>query len=472
MTTTDAPLQPDTDATGSFMATPVPTATSRNSDATEVVAPITDWDAFSFDTRQVHVGEYADENRGARIPPLTLSAGYVFDSFDDGAARFNGGSREPIYSRQGNPTNAVAEQRLASLEGGTACVAVSSGQAAISAALFALAESGEHIVSTASIYGGTRILLGRSFRRMGIEVDYVWDTDSDAAWDAVIRPETKAIFTETIPNPRNDVVDIARIAAVARRHGIPLVVDNTVATPYLIRPFEHGADIVVHSTTKFLSGHGAGVSGAIVDGGTFDWAASSRRYPLLTDSLRPGLPSLLDRFGPAAYAQYVREAVVNDVGPSLSPFNGFLLHQGIETLSLRMERHVDNAIAIAHWLEEQPEVEVVDYAGLPSSPLHEIAQKYYNDRTGSVFAVTVKGGTEGARAFTNGLRVFSRMTGIGDTRSMVLHPLTTTHASFAPDLNARLGIQAGMLRLSVGIESLDDLLLDLRGGLDRVTGIL
>jgi len=434
----------------------------------EVATPITDWNDFSFDTRQVHVGEYADENRGARIPPLTLSAGYVFESFDDGASRFSGDSREPIYSRQGNPTNAVAEQRLASLEGGTACVAVSSGQAAISAALFALAESGEHIVSTASIYGGTRILLGRSFRRMGIAVDYVWDTDSDAAWDAVIRPETKAIFTETIPNPRNDVVDIARVAAVAQRHGIPLVVDNTVATPYLIRPFEHGADIVVHSTTKFLSGHGAGVSGAVVDGGTFNWAASTRSYPLLTTSLRAGLPSLLERFGPTAFAQHVREAVVNDVGPSLSPFNGFLLHQGLETLSLRMERHVDNAVAIAHWLREQPEVAAVDYAGLNNSPLHEIAQRYYGGRTGSVFAVTVRGGTEGARALTNELRVFSRMTGIGDTRSMVLHPLTTTHASFAPNLNERLGITAGMLRLSVGIESVDDLLGDLRAGLDRV----
>jgi len=450
---------------------PAPAPTTTSAEVGPVAPPIADWTNFSFDTRQVHVGEYPDANRGARIPPLTLSAGYVFDSFDDGAARFAGDSREPIYSRQGNPTNAVAEARLASLEGGTAAVVVSSGQAAITAALFALAESGEHIVSTASIYGGTRILFGRSFRRFGVEVDYVWDTDSDAAWDAVIRPSTKAIFTETIPNPRNDVVDIARVAAVARRHGIPLVVDNTVATPYLIRPFEHGADIVVHSTTKFLSGHGAGVSGAVIDGGTFDWSACSRNYPLLTESLRPGLPSLLDRFGPAAYAQYVREAVVNDIGPSLSPFNGFLLHQGIETLSLRMERHVDNAVAIAQWLEEQPEVQAVDYAGLASSPLRELAQRYYNGRTGSVFAITVRGGTEGARAFTNGLRVFSRMTGIGDTRSMVLHPLTTTHASFAPDLNARLGITAGMLRLSVGIESVDDLIADLRDGLDRVAAV-
>jgi O-acetylhomoserine (thiol)-lyase len=447
------------------MATPV---SADLAETTDPAAPITKWDGFSFDTRQVHAGEYSDANRGARIPPLTLSAGYVFDSFDDGVARFASESRDPIYSRQGNPTNTVAEERLASLEGGSGAVVVSSGQAAITAALLALAESGEHIVSTASIYGGTRILFGRSFRRFGIDVDYIWDVADDDAWDRAIRPETKAIYTETIPNPRNDVVDIARIAAVAHRHGIPLVVDNTVATPYLIRPFEHGANVVVHSTTKFLSGHGAGVSGAVVDGGTFDWTGTSRRYPLLTDSLRPGLPSLLDRYGRSAFAQYVREAVVNDIGPTLSPFNGFLLHQGIETLSLRMDRHVDNSIAIAEWLVTQPEVESVDYAGLSGSPLNHLAQRYYRGRTGSVFAVTVKGGLDGARAFTDGLRIFSRMTGIGDTRSMVLHPLTTTHLPFSAELNARLGIAPGMLRLSVGIESADDLIADLRGGLDRV----
>jgi O-acetylhomoserine (thiol)-lyase len=435
-------------------------------------SPHYDWEGFGFDTRQVHAGDYPDQNRGARVPPITLSAGYVFESFDDGVARFAGESQDPIYSRQGNPTNTVAEQRLGSLEGGTAAVVVSSGQAAITAALFGLAESGEHIVSTASIYGGTRILFGRSFRRFGVGVDYVWNVDDDAEWERVIRPETKAIFTETIPNPRNDVVDIARVADVARRHGIPLVVDNTVATPYLIRPFEHGADIVVHSTTKFLSGHGAGVSGAIVDAGRFDWAATSRRYPLLTGSPRPGIRSYVERFGPTAYAQYVREAVVNDIGPSLSPFNGFLLHQGIETLSLRMDRHVDNSLAIAGWLTEQPEVEMVDYAGLPDSPLYDLGQRYYNGRTGSVFAVTVAGGIEGARAFTDGLRVFSRMTGIGDTRSMVLHPLTTTHVSFPAELNARLGITPGMLRLSVGIESVDDLISDLRRGLDQVGRVL
>ncbi|MGO2141560.1 MAG: O-acetylhomoserine aminocarboxypropyltransferase/cysteine synthase family protein [Leucobacter sp.] len=442
-----------------------------------VAQPRTDWAGFDFDTRQVHAGEYPDLNTGLRVPPIALSAGYVFEDFDDQVDRFAGRSIDPIYSRQGNPTNGVAEARLASLEGGVAAVAVSSGQAAISAALFTLAKGGDHIVSTASIYGGTRILFGRSFNRFGIDVGYVWDTEDDAEWERAIRPNTKAIYTETIPNPRNDVTDLARIAAVARRFNLPLVVDNTIGSPALIRPIEHGANIVVHSTTKFLTGHGAAVGGAIVDGGTFDWEAAEsagRAYPLITD-VKPGLGSMVDRFGQGAYARAAREAVVNDIGPSLSPFNGFLLHQGMETLSLRMERHVASSLAIAAWLEQQPEVEAVDYAGLPSSPLYELAKRDYGltsagdgARTGSVFGVKVRGGVDGARAFVNGLRVFSRMTGIGDTRSMVIHPLTSTHATFAPEVNERLGITPGLLRLSVGLESPRDLIADLRAGLDRV----
>ena len=443
----------------------------------DVAQPRTDWAGFDFDTRQVHAGEYPDLNTGLRVPPIALSAGYVFEDFDDQVDRFAGRSIDPIYSRQGNPTNGVAEARLASLEGGVAAVAVSSGQAAISAALFTLAKGGDHIVSTASIYGGTRILFGRSFNRFGIDVGYVWDTEDDAEWERAIRPNTKAIYTETIPNPRNDVTDLARIAAVARRFNLPLVVDNTIGSPALIRPIEHGANIVVHSTTKFLTGHGAAVGGAIVDGGTFDWEAAEsagRAYPLITD-VKPGLGSMVDRFGQGAYARAAREAVVNDIGPSLSPFNGFLLHQGMETLSLRMERHVASSLAIAAWLEQQPEVEAVDYAGLPSSPLYELAKRDYGltsagdgARTGSVFGVKVRGGVDGARAFVNGLRVFSRMTGIGDTRSMVIHPLTSTHATFAPEVNERLGITPGLLRLSVGLESPRDLIADLRAGLDRV----
>ncbi|WP_024356594.1 O-acetylhomoserine aminocarboxypropyltransferase/cysteine synthase family protein [Leucobacter chironomi] len=466
----------------------------------QTAQPIYDWQGFGFDTRQVHAGEYPDKNSGLRVPPIALSAGYLFDDFDDQVNRFNGSihwraedhaghdaadgfsvsEHAPIYSRQGNPTNWVAEERLASLEGGTVAVAVASGQAAISAALFALAQQGDHIVSTGSIYGGTRILFGRSFKRFGIEFDYVWDAADDAEWERAIRPETKAIYTETIPNPRNDITELRRIAEVAARYNLPVVVDNTVGTPALIRPFEHGANIVVHSTTKFLTGHGAAVGGAVVDGGNFDWEAAERAgrsYPLITQSSRPGVASMLDRFGRGAYARAVRESVVNDIGPTMSPLHGFLLHQGMETLSLRMERHVDSSLRIASWLEQQPEVLSVDYAGLPSNPLHGLAVRDYGadeagrGRTGSVFGVTVRGGIDGARAFVNGVRVFSRMTGIGDTRSMILHPLTSTHGTFSPEINARLGITPGLLRLSVGLESSDDLIRDLRGALDWVAAL-
>ena len=468
--------------------------------AESTASPIYDWQSFGFETRQVHAGEYPDKNHGLRVPPIALSAGYLFDDFDDQVNRFNGSihwraendgprgegeafspsEHAPIYSRQGNPSNWVAEERLASLEGGTVAVAVASGQAAISAALFTLAGRGDHLVSTASIYGGTRILFGRSFKRFGIDVDYVWNENDDAEWERAIRPETKAIYTETVPNPCNDVTDLRRIAEVAARHNLPLVVDNTVGTPALIRPFEHGANIVVHSTTKFLTGHGSAVGGAIIDGGNFDWAAAEaagRSVPLITQSARAGVAPMLERFGTGAYARAARESVVNDIGPTLSPLHGFLLHQGIETLSLRMERHVESSIKIARWLEDQPEVVSVDYAGLPSNARYNIAVRDYGvdaegyGRTGSVFGVTVRGGLEGARAFVNGLRIFSRMTGIGDTRSMVLHPLTSTHSSFAPELNDRLGITPGLLRLSVGLESADDLIRDLRAALDRVAAL-
>jgi O-acetylhomoserine (thiol)-lyase len=436
-------------------------------DPYSVSEPEYDWDGYAFDTRQVHAGEYDDLTNGARVPGIAMTAGFRFDSFDDAHDRFAGSASGLIYSRQRNPSGNVAEQRIASLEGGTEAIVVASGQAAITSAMFALAQSGERFVSTASIYSGTRVLFGRSFARFGVTVDYVWDERDDDEWDRAIHPNTKAIFTETIPNPKNDIVDIERVARVARRHGIPLVVDNTVASPYLIRPFEYGADVVVHSSTKFLSGHGAAISGAIVDGGRFDWAASDRSYPMLTDSASPVVGSLLGRFGPTAYARLTREAVVNDIGPALSPFNSFLLHQGIETLSLRMEKHLANAGAIAAWLEEHPNVESVDYAGLPGNPVYDLAQSVYGGRTGSVFSFTVRGGEAGARRFLDGLRVFSRMTNIGDTRSMALHPATTTHISFTDELRLRLGITPGLIRLSVGIEDVTDLITDLDRALRR-----
>lgn len=423
--------------------------------------PEYDWDGYGFDTRQIHAGEYADPAAGARIPPITLTAGYRFDSWDDARGRFAGDSDGLIYSRQRNPSGSVAERRVASLEGGVEAIVVASGQAAITAAMFALARSGERFVSTASIYSGTRILFGRSFARMGIGVDYVWNPLDDEEWERQIGPDTKAIFMETIPNPKNDIVDLDHVVAVALRHGLPLVVDNTIATPYLIRPAEHGAAVVVHSSTKFLSGHGAAISGTIVDAGTFDWAAADRDYPLITEPPAPGGRSLLERHGVTAYARAAREAVVNDIGPALSPFNSFLLHQGIETLSLRMDRHLQNSAAVAAWLEGHPGVESVDYAGLESSAFQALAKRLYGGRSGSVFAVTVRGGESGARRFIDRLRVISRMTNIGDVRSMALHPATTTHSSFTEELRARLGITPGLIRLSIGTESVGDLIADL-----------
>ncbi|MFK0402408.1 O-acetylhomoserine aminocarboxypropyltransferase/cysteine synthase family protein [Microbacterium sp. NPDC090225] len=437
----------------------------------EVLEPVYDWTGFGFDTRQIHAGEFEEPAHGSRIAPIYLSAAFRFDSFDESTRRF-GGEDGQIYSRNLNPTNEVAERRIAALEGGVGAIVVSSGQAAISAAILSIVGNGDRFVSTASIYSGTRILFGRSFARFGVGVDYVQDPTDEAEWEAAIGPDTKAIFTETIPNPKNDVVDIAAVARIAERHGIPLIVDNTIGTPYLVRPLELGAHIVVHSGTKFLTGHGAAISGIVVDGGTFDWAGSPRSYAGITDSPAPGVPSALETHGPRAYEYFVRGGIVNDLGPALSPFHAFLLQQGIETLSLRMERHVSNSRAIAEFLAQHPAVEYVDYAGLPGHPQHEIAQRTLDGRSGSVFAVTVRGGRAGAEIFIDSLRVFSRMTNIGDVRSMVLHPATTTHLSFTPELRAQLGIDEGLVRLSVGIETVADLIADLDSALAAVSAYL
>lgn len=440
--------------------------------AHEVLEPVYEWDGFGFDTRQVHAGEFDEPAYGSRTAPIYLSAAFRFDSFDESTRRFGGEDPGHVYSRNLNPTNQVAERRIASLEHGTGAVVVSSGQAAISAAILSITGQGERFASTASIYSGTRILFGRSFARFGVEADYVWDPTDEAQWEAAIGPDTKAIFTETIPNPKNDVVDIAAVARVAERHGLPLIVDNTIGTPYLVRPLEQGAHVVVHSGTKFLTGHGAAISGVIVDGGAFDWAGSPRSYPGITDPIAPGKPSILETYGRGAYEAYLRSGIVNDLGPALSPFHAFLLQQGVETLSLRMERHVDNSLAIARWLSEHPMIESVDYAGLPGHPQHEIAARTLNGRSGSVFAATVRGGRAGAEILIDSLRVFSRMTNIGDVRSMILHPASTTHLSFAPELRERLGIADGLVRLSVGIETVDDLIADLDRALGVVAGHL
>lgn len=428
--------------------------------------PAYDFEGYGFDTRQVHAGEAPERNYGARIAPLYLSNAFRFDGFDQAAARFDTSDEGQLYSRDLNPTNMVAERRIASLEGGTEAVLVSSGQGAIAATLLALCKAGDHFVTTASIYSGTRMLFERALVETGVTFDDVWDWTDRDEWASRIRPETKAIFTESIPNPKNDVVDVAVVAGIAREHGLPLVVDNTIATPYLARPIEQGADIVVHSTTKFLGGHGSGISGVIVDGGRFDWGAVASRYPRLAQRAPSGALSPLERYGDRAFGMFARHSAVNEFGFAVSPFNGFLLQQGIETLSLRMDRHLDNTLAIARWLTGQPEVASVDYAALPGSPHLEVATRCYGGRPGAVFAFTVHGGRPAARAVFDRVELWSRMTNIGDTRSMILHPATTTHGSFTPEMRERLGIGEGLLRLSVGIETADDLIADLRRGLD------
>lgn len=435
-----------------------------------MLPPRYDWEGFGFDTRQVHAGEIDEPGHGARITPIYLTAAYRFDSFAEAHARFTGADEGQLYSRNLNPTHQVAERRIASLENGSAAIVVGSGQAAITAVLLGLAGAGERIVSTASIYSGTRILFDRTFARLGVAADYVRDPRVESEWEAAIGPDTKAIFVETIPNPKNDLVDVPAVAEIARRHGIPLIVDNTVATPYLSRPLDQGADIVIHSSTKFLSGHGAALSGAIVDGARFDWNASPRSYPGLTEPAAPGRPSYVEAFGTRALEAYLRFGIVNDLGAALSPVNSFLLQQGIETLSLRMERHLANAEAVAAWLADHPSVESVDFAGLAGNAYNDIAVSRFGGRAGSVFAFTVRGGEPAAAAFFDSLRVFSRMTNIGDVRSMALHPATTTHVSFPADERLRLGIGDGLIRLSIGIETVADLIDDLAQALDAATG--
>ncbi|MGO2111606.1 MAG: O-acetylhomoserine aminocarboxypropyltransferase/cysteine synthase family protein [Pseudoclavibacter sp.] len=433
--------------------------------------PNYDWTGYGFETRQVHAGEAPERNYGARIPPIYLSNAFRFDTFDQAAARFDTSEEGQLYSRDLNPTNMVAERRIAALEGGTEAVLVSSGQGAIAATLLALCKTGDHFVTTASIYSGTRILFQNALVDAGVTFTDVWDWTDDASWDAAITPQTKAIFTESIPNPKNDVVDIARVASVARRHNLPLVVDNTIATPYLSRPIEQGADVVVHSSTKFLGGHGTAISGVIVDGGQFDWTAVAERYPRIALPAGPGKRPLTEQYGDRAFGMYARHTSVNEFGFAVSPMNGFLLQQGIETLSLRMEKHLDNSIAIATWLEQQPEVESVDYAALASSPHREVAEHCYGGRPGSVFAFTVHGGRPAARAVFDRVELWSRMTNIGDVRSMILHPATTTHVGFTQETRDRLGVGDGLLRLSVGVETADDLIADLRAGLDAAVAL-
>jgi O-acetylhomoserine (thiol)-lyase len=415
---------------------------------------------WSFETRQVHAGARPDPTTGARATPLYQTTSYVFDNADHAAAAFALQDLEThAYSRLSNPTTAVVEERLADLENGYAAVAVASGQAASTLALLNVARAGDHVVSAMALYGGTYNLFAYTFQDLGISVTFV-DPDDLDQWRSAIRPETKAFYAESIGNPLGNVLDVTAVAEIAHSAGVPLVVDNTVPTPYLSRPLDHGADIVVHSTTKFLSGHGTGIGGVIVDSGQFDFGA----WPQFSqpDPSYNGLT--FSSFGKLAYALRLRTKLVRDLGPAVSPFNSFLLLQGIETLSLRMERHVANAQAIASWLSQR--VDNVHYAGLPGNRWHAAAQRYMPDGVGAVVAFELAGLEEGKR-FVDRLELFSHLANIGDVRSLVIHPASTTHAQLTEQQQRASGVTPGLIRLSVGLEGLTDLIADLERGLDH-----
>ena len=418
-----------------------------------------------FETRQIHAGALIDAEAHARVTPVYQTAGYLFESFDDGEDLFAGRSTRRAYSRNDNPTNAVAGKRLADLEGGVDGILVASGQAAIAGALFALAQAGDHILVTQSLYEGTREMFRGTLKRQGLDVEYVPDAATDEEWASRFRPSTKALYTETLPNPLGQVTDIERLARIAHKGGVPLVVDNTVPTPYLERPIEYGADIVIHSTSKWLAGHGSVIGGAVVDGGTFDWAAQPERFPQLAEAPKPDAPSFVARFGEAAFGAYLRSVIVLEYGPTVPPTSAFLLLTGIETLSLRMERHVANAQRVAEWLEQRPEVAVVHYPGLASSAYNDLAKHYLPLGPGSIVSIDLAGGRDAARRFIDSLRLVSPMTHIGDVRTLAIHLGSTIHGKLTEQERLDAGITPGLIRLSIGLESVRDIIEDLEGAL-------
>lgn len=432
---------------------------------------------WSFETRQIHAGQEPDPVTGARALPIQQTTSYVFPDAETAAGRFGLSQVGPIYTRLTNPTTEVVENRIASLEGGTAAVMVSSGQAATTYAILNVAGAGDHIVASPSLYGGSFNLFKHTLSRLGIETTFVSDPDDPQAWRDAVRPSTKAFYAETIPNPRNDVLDLETVSRIAHESEVPLMVDNTIATPYLLRPFEHGADVVIHSATKFLGGHGTSVGGFIVDSGRFDYTRYPQRFPgfVEPDESYHGVVfgEVFGENGPfganVSFAFKVRTQLLRDMGASISPFNAFLIEQGIETLSLRMERHIANAQKVATWLEGHEGVESVSYAGLESSPWHERAQKYAPGGAGSVLGFVLHGGSEAGQAFVDALSLHSNVANIGDVRSLVIHPASTTHAQLSPEEQLAAGVAPGFVRLSVGLEHIDDILADLELGFAAVS---
>ena len=425
---------------------------------------------WSFETKQVHIGqEHPDPATGARAVPIYASASFVFDDCQHAADRFALKDYGNIYGRLTNPTEDVFEQRIAALEGGTAALATASGAAAVTYAFQALAKAGEHIVASKRIYGGSYNLLAHTLPlTSGITATFV-DPAEEGAFEAAIREDTKAIFTETLGNPNSNVADLEKLAEIAHRHKIPLVVDSTFATPYLVRPIEHGADIVIHSATKFIGGHGTALGGVIIDSGKFDWKDSGK-YPWISES-NPSYHgvSFTEAVPQAAFAGYVRAVLLRDTGATLSPFHAFLLLQGLETLSLRVERHVENSLKIVNYLEAHPQVETVHHPSLESEPTHDLYEKYFPQGGGSVFTFDIKGDAETAQRFIDNLPIFSLLANVADVKSLVIHPATTTHSQCTPEELTEQGIRQNTIRLSVGIEKAEDLIAALETAFETIS---
>lgn len=438
-------------------------------------------DNWGFETRQIHAGQEPDSATGSRAVPIYQTTAYQFRDAAHAANLFALGEPGNIYTRIMNPTQGVLETRIAALENGLAetaagvpgALVVSSGQAAETLAILNIAEAGDHLVAGAALYGGSYNLLHYTLPKFGITTTFVDDTDDLDAWRAAVQPNTKLFYGESIGNPKNNVFDIEGVASVAHDVGVPLVIDNTVATPYLIRPLEWGADIVVHSATKFLGGHGTSIAGAIVDGGSFEFS-DPEKYPNFNDP-DPSYHGLTywPMLGAGSFIAKARVQLLRDLGPAVSPFNAFQILQGVETLSLRMERHVENAQQVAEWLAARDEVESVNFAGLESSAWHEAALKYAQGRGfGSVPSFVIKGGREAGQAFVSGLELHSHVANIGDVRSLVIHPGSTTHSQLSEEEQRSTGVDPGLVRLSVGLESIDDILADLEQGFRAAKEVL
>jgi O-acetylhomoserine (thiol)-lyase len=426
---------------------------------------------WSFETRQIHAGQSPDSQTNARALPIYQTTAYTFRDTKHAADLFALAEPGNIYTRIMNPTQGAVEERVASLEGGVAALLLASGQAAETYAILNLAEAGDHIVSSPNLYGGTYNLFHYTLPRYGIEVTFVDDPDNLDSWKKAIRPNTKAFFGESIANPSNAILDIENIAKIAHENGIPLIVDNTVATPFLLRPIEFGADIVVHSATKYMGGHGTTVAGVIVDSGKFDWKKNAAKFPQY-NTPDPSYGGLVyaDALGELAYILRARIVLLRDFGAAVSPFNAFLIAQGLETLSLRMERHIQNAKAVATWLEQRSEVEKVNYASLESHPHNKLAKKYTPAGSGAVLSFDIKGGIEAGKKFVEALELHSHVANIGDVRSLVIHPASTTHSQLTPQEQLEAGVTPGLIRLAVGIENINDILADIEIGFNAAKG--